>query len=90
MRESRINWLAVIKVTPRGWIIGGEEQPLQEEHINEVDEPEQQTDDILFIDPHNREYEDLSGNTMDKAVEDEFNENNDISSDDENVNYVSE
>ena len=52
--ESGINWFAVIKVTPRGRIIGGEEQPLQEEHINEVEEPKQQTDDILLIDPHNR------------------------------------
>ena len=89
MRESGNNWFAVIKVTPRGLIIGGEEQPLQEEHINEVEEPEQQTDDILLIDTHNREYEDLSDDTTDEAVEDEFNENDDVS-DAENVNDVSE
>ncbi|KAL0791100.1 hypothetical protein Bca101_007346 [Brassica carinata] len=81
MRESGINWLAVIKVTPRGRIISGEEQPLQEEQINEVEEPEQEIDDILLIDPHNHEYEDLT----DEAVEDEFNKNDDVSSDDENV-----
>ena len=58
---------------------------MQEEHINEVEEPEQQTDDIFLIDPHNREYEDLPDDTTDEAVEDEFNENDDVSSDDENV-----
>ncbi|WZY93050.1 hypothetical protein YC2023_065379 [Brassica napus] len=46
IKELEINWLAVIKVTPCGRIIGGEEPPLQEEHFNEVEEPEQQTDDI--------------------------------------------
>ena len=90
MRESGINWFAVIKVTPRGQIIGGEEQPLQEEHINEVEEPEQQTDDILLINPHNREYEDLPDDTTNEAVENKFNENDDVSSDEENVNDVSE
>ena len=85
MRESGINWLAVIKVTPRGRIIRGEEQPLQEEHINEVEEPEQQIDDILLIDPHNQEYEDLADDVTDEAVENEFHENDDVSSDDENV-----
>ncbi|KAL0645683.1 hypothetical protein Bca4012_043974 [Brassica carinata] len=87
---SEINWFAVIKVTPCGRIIGGEEQPLQEEHINKLEEPEQQADDILLIDPHNREYEDLPDDTTDEAVEDKFNENDDVSSDDENVNDVSE
>ena len=85
MRDSCINWLAVIKVTPRGRIISGEELPLQEEHINEVEEPEQEIDDILLIDPHNHEYEDLTDDATEEAVEDEFNENDDVSSDDENV-----
>ena len=58
---------------------------MQEEHINEVEEPEQQIDDILLIDLHNCEYEDLPGDTTDEAIEDEFNENDDVSSDDENV-----
>jgi len=82
MRESGINWLVVIKVTPRGRIISGEEQPLQEEQINEVEEPEQEIDDMLLIDPHNHEYEDLTDDATDEAVEDEFNKNDDISSDD--------
>ena len=63
---------------------------MQEEHINEVEEPEQKTDDILLIDPHNREYEDLPEDTTDEAVEDEFIENDYVSSDDENVNDVPE
>ncbi|CAG7863762.1 unnamed protein product, partial [Brassica rapa] len=79
MRDSGINWLAVIKVTPRGRIISGEEPPLQEEQINEVEEPEQEIDDILLIDPHNHEYEDLTDDATGEAVEDEFNENDDIS-----------
>ena len=90
MKDSEINWWAVIKVTSRGRIISGEEPHLQEEHINEVEEPEQQIDDILLIDLHNREYEDLPDDTANKPVEDEFNENDDVSSDDENVNDVSE
>ena len=85
MRESGINWLAVIKVTPRGRIIIGEEPPLQEEQINEVHEPEQEIDDILLIDPHNHEYEDLTEDPTEEAVEDEFHVNDDVSSDDENV-----
>ncbi|KAG2329616.1 hypothetical protein Bca52824_000796 [Brassica carinata] len=85
MRESGINWLDVIKVIPRGRIISGEEPPLQEEQINEVEEPEQQIDDILLIDPHNHEYEDLTDDATDEAVEYEFNGNDDVSSDDENV-----
>uniref|UniRef100_A0A0D3AA36 Uncharacterized protein n=1 Tax=Brassica oleracea var. oleracea TaxID=109376 RepID=A0A0D3AA36_BRAOL len=85
MRESGINWLAMIKITPRGRIISGEELPLQEEQINEVEEPEQEIDDIFLIDLHNHEYEDLTDDAIDEAVEDEFNENDDVSSDDENV-----
>jgi len=45
---------------------------LQEEQINEVEEPEQEIDDILLIDPHNHEYEDLTDDATDEAVEDEF------------------
>ncbi|XP_056856542.1 uncharacterized protein LOC130505955 [Raphanus sativus] len=78
LRESGISWLAVIKVTPRGRIIGGEEPPLQEEHINEVEEPEQQMEDILLIDPHNHEYEDLPDDTTDGASGEEFNESDDM------------
>ncbi|CDY70096.1 BnaAnng32610D [Brassica napus] len=63
----------------------GEEPPLKEEQINEVEEPEQEIDDILLIDPHNHEYEDLTDDATDEAVEDEFNKNDDVSSDDENV-----
>ena len=40
---------------------------------------------FLLIDPHNHEYEDLTDDTTDEAVEDEFNEYDDVSSDDENV-----
>ncbi|KAL0657422.1 hypothetical protein Bca4012_078007 [Brassica carinata] len=68
MRDSGINWLAVIKVTPRGRIISGVEPPLQEEQINEVEEPEQEIDDILLIDPHNHEYEDLTDDATSEVL----------------------
>ena len=83
--ETEINWLAVIKVTLCGRIISGAEPPLQEEQIDEVEVSEQQIDDILLIDPHNHEYENRTNDATDEAVEDEFNENYDVSSDDENV-----
>ena len=58
--DSRITWLSAIKVTPRGCIVVGEEPPLHHEMSNnEVDVHKQQTDDILLIDLHNREFEDL-------------------------------
>ena len=57
----------------------------KKKQINKVEEPEQEIDDILLIDPHNHEYEDLTDDATDEAVEDEFNENDDVSSDDENV-----
>ena len=75
----------MIKVTPRGRIISGEEPPLQEEQINEVEEPEQEIDDILLIDPHNHEYEDLTNDATDDVLKTSLMKNDDVSSDDENV-----
>ncbi|KAL0710312.1 hypothetical protein Bca4012_017290 [Brassica carinata] len=86
MRESGINWLSVIKVTPRGRIISGEEPPLQEEQINVVEEPEAATGDILLIDPHNHESRrSYRSDRRTKVLKSEFNENDDVSSDGENV-----
>ena len=72
-------------MTPRGRIIAGEEPPLQEENTNEIEEPEAETDDILLIDPHNREYEDVPDHSTDDGVEDEFYENDDVSTDSQDV-----
>ena len=78
LRSSGINWLAVIKITPRGRIVAGEEPPLQEEDaINEVDVPSQQLNEILLIDPENQQYEDLPEDVTDEAREDEFNGSDD-------------
>ena len=76
--SSWINWLAVIKITPRGRIVAGEEPPLQEEDtINEVDVPDQQLNEILLIDPENQQYEDLPEDVTDEAREDEFDGSDD-------------
>ncbi|XP_056864031.1 uncharacterized protein LOC130511177 [Raphanus sativus] len=89
LRSSRINWLTAIKITPRGRIVAGEEPPLQEEDaINEVEVPDQQTDEILLVDPDNRQYEDLPEDVTDEAREDEFDRSDDdhCSDVDENSN----
>ena len=89
LRSSGINWLATIKITPRGRIVAGEEPPLQEEDaINEVEVPDQQTDEILLIDPNNHQYEDLPEDATDEAREDEFecSDDDDCSDVDENSN----
>ncbi|KAL0887203.1 hypothetical protein Bca101_011186 [Brassica carinata] len=45
-----------------------------------------QADQVSFLSyPRNHEYEDLTDDATDEVVEDEFNENDDVSSDDENV-----
>ena len=68
LRSSAINWLAVIKITPRGRIVAGQEPPLQEEDaINE----------ILLIDPENQQYEDLPEDVTDEAREYEFDGSDD-------------
>ncbi|KAL0899939.1 hypothetical protein Bca101_083900 [Brassica carinata] len=88
-RLRRINWLATIKITPRGRIVAGEEPPLQEEDaINEVEVHDQQTNEILLIDPNNHQYEDLPEDATDEAREDEFecSDDDDCSDVDENSN----
>ncbi|KAL0770345.1 hypothetical protein Bca101_035496 [Brassica carinata] len=89
LRSSGINWLATIKITPRGRIVAGEEPPLQEEDaINEVEVPDQQLDENLLIDPNNHQYEDLPEDETDEAREDEFDcsDDDDCSDVDENSN----
>ncbi|KAL0863877.1 hypothetical protein Bca101_042995 [Brassica carinata] len=87
LRISGINWLAVIKITPRGRIVAGEEPPLQEEDATIVVEvPDQQTDQLLLIDPDNRQYEDLPEVETDEAGEDEFYRSDDDQCDDNDVN----
>ena len=87
LRNSGINWLATIKITPRGRIVAGEEPPLQEEDaINEVEVPDQHEN--LLIDPNNHQYEDLPEDATDEAREDEFDcsDDDDCSDVDENSN----
>ncbi|KAL0723682.1 hypothetical protein Bca4012_038281 [Brassica carinata] len=89
LRNSGINWLVAIKITPRGRIVAGEEPPLQEEDATiEVEVPDQQTDQILLIDPDNRQYEDLPQVETDEAGEDEFCRSDDdqCNDNDENSN----
>ena len=44
--------------------------------VDTVEVPDQPTDEILLIDPHNRGYEDLPDDETDEINEDEFYENN--------------
>ena len=44
----------------------------EEDAITEVEGPEQQTDEILLIDPENFQYEDIPEDATDEAREDEF------------------
>jgi len=57
--------------------LSDEQPPLQEDALNEVDVPEQATDEILLVDPQNPEYEDLPYKGADEAIEDEFEESDD-------------
>ena len=84
-RQSRISWLTAIKVTPRGRVLTDEQPPLQEDTVNEVEVPEQATNDILLVDPYNQGYEELPDDATDEAHEDEFKENDEVDdvSDDE-------
>jgi len=77
IRQSGISWLAAIKVTPRGRVLT--------DAVNEVEVPEQATNDILLVDPHNQGYEELPDDATDEANEDEFEENDEVDdvSDDE-------
>lgn len=62
----------------------------QEVCINEVELPEQQTDDIILIDPDNLEYEDFPNDMTDEVGEDDFYESDDQCGDNENSNDESE
>ena len=79
IRQSGTSWLAAIKVTPRGRVIGDDQPPLQEEAVNVVEVPEQPVDEILLVDPQNLIYEDPSEDIMDEGNEDEFQEDDDTS-----------
>ena len=80
IRQSGISWLAAIKVTPRGQVLMSDElPPLQEDVVSVVAVPEQVTDHILLVDPHNPGYEELPDDAItDEANEDEFEENDDV------------
>ena len=62
IRQSGISWLAAIKVTPRGRVLT--------DAVNEVEVPEQATNDILLVDPYNQGYEELPDDATDEAHED--------------------
>ena len=85
IRQSGISWLATVKVTPRGRVLTDEQPPLQEDTVNEVEVPEQATNDILLVDPYNQGYEELPDDATDESHEDEFEENDEVDdvSDDE-------
>ncbi|KAL0701226.1 hypothetical protein Bca4012_057348 [Brassica carinata] len=81
IRQHGIALLTAIKVTPRGRVLTDEQPPLQEDAVNEVEVPEQATDDILLIDPHNQGYEELPDDATDEGNKDEFEENDEVDDD---------
>ena len=60
----------------------------EEDAINEVEVPEQPTDEILLIDPQNFQYEDIPEDATDEPREDEFerSDDDDCNDSDENEN----
>ncbi|KAL0741906.1 hypothetical protein Bca4012_083419 [Brassica carinata] len=88
IRDSCITWWTAIKVTPRGQIIGGDAPPLQQDSCADaVEVSDQPTEDILLIDPQNRDYENLPDDEPDERNEDEFYEPGDEQCNDENSDY---
>lgn len=87
VNETGITWLSVIRVAPRGIVVGGtDEVALQADVCGEIEMVEQTSDDILLIDPQNRELddivEDVHGEDVDEE-EQEFEETTDIQDEDD-------
>lgn len=89
IKQRRETWLSVIKVNPRGRIIGlGIEDALQNERVGEVSIAVESTEDIIHIDPQNREVEDIvDDSSEDAAASDEFEENDSGENNDEHSEH---
>ena len=74
VRSQREVWLSVIKVNPRGRIVGlVDDVVMQQESIREVSIPDITTEDVIHIDLQNRELEDITTDgSEEEEQEDEF------------------
>lgn len=83
LKSTGVNWLAVVKIAPRGYIVREEESALQHDTAVDIPSPELSTDMFLLIDPNNREAEEVNDED-DPEEEDEFVES-DTENEEENV-----
>ena len=74
VRSQREVWLSVIKVNPRGRIVGlVDDVVMQQESIREVSIPDITIEDVIHIDLQNRELEDITTDgSEEEEQEDEF------------------
>ncbi|XP_010474081.1 PREDICTED: uncharacterized protein LOC104753537 [Camelina sativa] len=81
-------WLSVIKVNPRGRIIGlvDDQVVLQQERVGEISIPNMSTEDVIHIDPQNKQIEDVDDVSEEEGELDEFEEFDDgEDSNDDNI-----
>lgn len=92
VRTSGITWLSVVKVSPRGTIVGDQDviPPMQQDHCSVIAEAEENTSGSIFlVDPQNpyrvNVVDDTSGDEDDEeeTVPDEFSESDEPDDDDE-------
>jgi len=61
VRSRREVWLSVIKVNPRGRIVGlGYDVVMQQDSVREVSIPDITKEDVIHVDLLNREFEDIT------------------------------
>jgi len=69
-------WLSVIKVNPRGRIVGlGYDVVMQQDSVREVSIPDITKEDVIHVDLQNREFEDITHEgSEEEERSDEFDE----------------
>jgi len=66
-------WLSVIKVNPRGRIVGlGYDVVMQQDSVREVSIPDITKEDVIHVDLQNRELEDITDGSEEEEEYDEF------------------
>ncbi|MBW1279357.1 DUF4216 domain-containing protein [Escherichia coli] len=93
VRKTGISWLCVQRIAPRGMIVESDDAPMQYKTVMDLTTPEQDIDNIILIDPQNREAEilpdatdaenpenELFGESGESTDEDDDNSNDDSDS----------
>ncbi|CAN8289483.1 unnamed protein product [Cochlearia groenlandica] len=83
VKTNGISWSAVIKVVPRGLIVGKDEVPMQHDVIGGIIIPTNlSTEDVFLVDPENQIAEDIEDDKeyVGGDANDEFDENSEIKS----------